>query len=178
MSWKSRQLGGTRVVTLLSTAGANPLTLTGTPATSSMSSPSGTTVGVIQGFKLSEWISTGEVWRPLGVNVMATTTITVTAPVFTLQKAPNLLTEVPVSAATGGAATGVLQVAPGSFYAAFTGGTATSTNVAPYTFAAADAAGDAWNIKVSTSPTAGAAVVSLHYALIDVAGISDAVTTL
>jgi hypothetical protein len=173
MSWKNRQLGGTRSVFLNAA-----LTLTSTPVSGSAAAPSAQTVGLIQGFKLSDWVSTGEVWRPLGINVHATTTITVTNPVATLQKAPLALTQTFVSAATGGVATIPLQVAPGSAYAPFTGGTATSTNVAPYTFAAADAAGDSWRVSIGTSPSAGAANLQLHYVLIDVAGISDAVTTL
>lgn len=173
MSWKNRQIGATKLVMV-----NYALTLTGTPASGSMASLTGTVPANIQGFKLSDWVATGEVMRPLAVQCHATTTITVTNPVYTLQKAPALLTQVFVSAATGGVATGSLLVAASSATYGFTGGTAIPTAVSPYTHAAADAAGDSWRILVSTSPTAGAANLGLHYVNIDVAGISDAVTTL
>jgi hypothetical protein len=173
MSWKNRQIGATKLCMLNYT-----LTLTGTPTTNTFASPTGTVAANIQGFKLSDWVSTGEIIRPLGVQVCATTTITVTNPVYTLQKAPAALTQTFVSAATGGVATGSLLVAPASAYYGFTSGTALPLAVSPYTFAAADAAGDSWRISVTTSPTAGAGNVGFHYVNIDVAGISDAVTTL
>lgn len=173
MSWKSRQLGSTKTAFLNAA-----LTLTGTPVTNSFASATGTVAANIQGFKLSDWVSTGEVIRPLGVNICSTTTITVTNPVYTLQKAPAALTQTFVSAATGGVATGSLLVAAASAYYGFTAGTAVPLAVSPYTFAAADAAGDSWRISVTTSPTAGAANILLHYVNIDVQGISDAVTTL
>lgn len=173
MSWKNRQIGATKSIFMNAA-----LTLTGTPTTSPVGAPLSQAVGNIQGFKLSDWVSTGEVWRPMGINVSATTSITVTNPVFTLQKAPAALTNVFVSAATGGVATGSLLVTPSAAYYPFTGGTTLPANQSPYTFAAADAAGDVWRVSVTTSPTAGAANVLLHYVNIDVAGISDAVTTL
>lgn len=173
MSWKSRQIGATKTAFLNAA-----LTLTSTPASGSFASATGTVAANIQGFKLSEWVCTGEVIRPLGLNVHATTTITVTNPVYTLQKAPAALSQSFVSAATGGVATGSLLVAPGSAYYAFTSGTAVPLATSPYTFAAADAAGDSWRVSVSTSPSAGAANLQLHYVNIDVAGISDAVGTL
>ena len=154
------------------------MTLTGTPTSGTFASATGTAIGNISGFKISDWVSTGEILRPLGVNVCATTTITVTNPVYTLQKAPAALSQTYVSAATGGVATGSLLVAGSSAFYAFTGGTTLPANVSPYTFAAADAAGDSWRVSVSTSPTAGAANLQLHYVNIDVAGISDAVATL
>ncbi len=180
MSWKSRQLGSTKAIQI-----ANALTITTAANSLGVSAPVNNVVGVIQGFKLSEWVSTGEVWRPLGVNVACTTTFTVVAPIFQLQKAPLALlgANTFVSAATGGAATGGpaaagLLVAPGNAYYPFSAGTATSTNVAPYTFAAADAAGDVWRVTLSTGVTAGVANLILHYVNIDVSGISDAVGTL
>lgn len=173
MSWKNRQIGATKLVMLNYT-----FTLTGTPNTNSYASVTGTAVGNIQGFKLSDWVSTGEIIRPLGVQACATTTITVTNPVYTLQKAPAALTQTFVSAATGGVATGSLLVAGASAYYPFTSGTVVPLNTSPYTFAAADAAGDSWRIAVTTSPTAGAGNLGLQYVNIDVAGISDAVATL
>jgi hypothetical protein len=180
MSIKSRQLGQTKIAPV-----AAALTITTGANTLGVSAPVSQTVGLLQGFKLTEWVSTGEVWRPLGINVIATTTFTVVAPIFTLQKAPLSLLggNTYVSAATGGVATGGpapagLLVAPGTFYYPFSAGTATSTNVAPYTFAAADAAGDCWRVTLSTGVTAGVATILLHYVNYEVAGISDAVTTL
>lgn len=183
MSMKSRQLGQTRIA-----FAATALTITTGALTLGISAPVGNAVGNIQGFKLSEWVCTGEVWRPLGVNIIATTTFTVVAPIFTLQKAPLALLGANsyVSAATGGIATGGpaaagLLVAPGTAYYAFTSGVASATqpaSVSPYTFAAADAAGDVWRVNVTTGVTAGVATIHLHYVNIDVAGISDAVTTL
>jgi hypothetical protein len=179
MSIKSRQLGQTKIF-----FAANALTITTGALSLGVSAPVGQTVGLIQGFKLSEWVTTNEVWRPLGVNVIATTTFTVVAPIFTLQKAPLALLggNTYVSAATGGVATGGpaaagLLVAPGTAYYPFTGGTATQTNIAPYTFAAADAAGDCWRVNVTTGVTAGVANLHIHYVNIEVAGISDALAT-
>src|SRR5215468_6611080 len=175
MSFKSRQLGGTKNVFLNAA-----LTLTSTPTTKSAASPSGIVASVIQGFKLSDWVSTAEVWRPLGVGITATTTITVTAPVYTLQKAPAALDQTFVSAATGGVATGTLLVATSnaSAFYGFSAGTASPTTASPYTFAAADAAGDSWRISVTTSPAAGAADIRLHYVNILVSGLTDAISTL
>lgn len=173
MSFKNRQIGATKIAFLNST-----LTLTGTPNSGSIASPTGIVAANIQGFKLSDWVATGEVLRPLGVNVHATTTITVTAPVFTLQKAPAALTQTFVSAATGGVATGSLLVAPASAFYGFTGGTALPLATSPYTFAAADAAGDSWRVSVSTSPSAGAANLQMHYVNILSSGITDAIATL
>ena len=172
MSAKSRQLGGTRAVRLTNTT----LTLTSTPTTPGACAPFGHTVALLQTGKLTDWVSTAEVWRPLGVQIMATTTITVTAPVYTLQKAANSLTTAPTfaSASSGGVATGTLQAAPNTNYYPFTT-YLTTAGVSNFT---ADAAGDNWAINVSTSPSAGAAHITLHYVCINSSGISDAVTTL
>jgi hypothetical protein len=105
---------------------------------------------------------TGEVWRPVGVIVQTTTTTTVTATAFTLRKNGT-------NAATGGIATmGAVRTAPFSEFCPFTN----------YTFTAADAAGDKWDVVVSTTSSAGVVEITLVYAVITVAGISDAVTTL
>jgi hypothetical protein len=180
MSIKSRQLGQTKVAQM-----ANALTITTAAVTLGFSSPNANNTQNIQGFKLSEWVSTGEVLRPLGINVAATTTFTVVAPIFQLQKAPLSLlgNNTFVSAATGGIAGGGpapagLLVAPGSFYYPFSGGTALPLATSPYTFAAADAVGDVWRVLVSTGVTAGVANIQMHYVNIDVASISDAIATL
>jgi len=151
------------------------LTLTSTPTTNGVGAPFGNTVTLIQNAKLSEWVSTAEVWRPVGVNVQATTTITVTAPVLTLQKAATSTTSNTFAAASaGGVATASLLAAGSASYFPFTS-YVTAAGVSNFT---ADAAGDVWRVSVGTSPSAGAANIQLHYVLIDVAGISDAVTTL
>lgn len=184
MSMKSRQLGQTKSV-LLATA----LTITTNAVTTGFASPNLNATQNVQGFKLSEWVSTGEVIRPLGINVAATTTFTVVAPIFVLQKAPAsaLGANTYVSAATGGIAGGGpapagLLVAPGSQYYAFSGAAVAAAGntlaLSPYTFAAADAVGDVWRVLASTGVTAGVANIALHYVNIDVVGISDAITTL
>ena len=176
MSWKNRQLGQTRMA-LLNTA----FTLTSTPVTNGVCAPFANTVALLQSSKLTDWVSTGEVWRPLAVQVQATTSITVTAPVLTLQKAPFVgTTQVPASASAGGVATATLLTAKSAGYCPFTdyvtgAPTAALPNATKFV---ADAAGDCWSISVTTSPSAGAATLSLAYVLIDVAGVSDAITTL
>lgn len=174
MSAKSRQLGGTRFVCLNSA-----LTLTGTPVCNGAGTPVSQTVALLQKTKVTDWVSTGEVWRPLGVMVQSTTSITVTAPVLTLEKAATSATSNTFAAASsGGIATASLLAAGSAKYYPFTdysAPTSTSPNATNFT---ADAAGDVWTVAVTTSPTAGAANIQLGYALINVVGISDAVTTL
>lgn len=157
MSWKSRQLGQTKNITLVGS-----VTTSAGNESVQVQAPTANTVGILTSNKLTEWVSIGEVWRPIGLQMITTTTTTVTAPKVTLRKNG-------VSAATGGvAATSAVQTAPHTEYISFTN----------YTFAAADAAGDKWSVLVTTTSTAGVQSYILHYALIDVAGISDAVTTL
>lgn len=172
MSWKSRQLGQTKTAFLNAA-----LTLTGTPTTNAFASPQSQTVALLQNAKLTEWVSTGEVLRPLGVQIQATTTITVTNPVFTLQKSAINPTGAPsfAAASSGGVATGTLLNAGNAQFYPFTSYINATTGGSNFT---ADAAGDQWRISVSTSPTAGAANILLHYVNIDAVGISDAVTTL
>ncbi len=111
---------------------------------------------------LTQYQSIGEVWRPVGVILQTTTTTTVAIPAFTLRKNGT-------NAATGGVATmGALRTAPFSEFVPFT----------DYTFAAPDAAGDKWDILTTTTSTAGAVEVTLVYAVIAVAGVSEAVSTL
>lgn len=171
MSWKNRQLGQSRLAFLNAA-----LTLTGTPTTNGVGAPFGTTVALIQSGKLSDWVSTGEVLRPLGVQIQCTTTITVTNPVFTLKKAASQPTGASTfnAASSGGVATGTLLTAGSAQYYPFT----TYLSAAGASLFTADAAGDQWAVTVSTSPTAGASNVQLNYVLIDIPGISDAVTTL
>ena len=164
MGWTKKYLGAGRFVSLGS------LTLSGANETIQVASPSGITVAFLQNARafagsyamaLTENVATGEVWRPLGVEFIYTTSTTVTAPAVTLRKNG-------VSAATGGVATGSIQTAPFSEYKPFTA----------YTFAADDVAGDKWSVLVTTTATAGVATVYLHYVHVAVAGISEAVTTL
>lgn len=164
MGWSKKYLGAGRMVSLGS------LTLSGANETIQVASPNGITTAFLQDAKaastgvaipLTDVIATGEIWRPLGVVFIYTTSTTVTAPAVTLRKNAT-------SAATGGVATGSIQTAPFSEYKPFTA----------YTFAAADAAGDKWSVLVTTTATAGVATIYLHYVCIPVAGISEAVTTL
>ena len=170
MSWKNRQLGQTRFTGFLNAA----LTLTSTPVSNGICAPFGQTIALFTSMKMQDWISTAEVWRPLGVQVASTTTITTTAPVITLQKAPNHATaNVYASASAGGVATAGLLVAASANYYPFT----TYTSAAGVSNFVADAAGDVWRLNVTTSPAAGAASIGFAYALIEVAGVSDALTT-
>jgi hypothetical protein len=174
MSIKSRQLGQTRAIRLTNTT----LTLTGTPTTPGAQAPFGNVVAFLQNSKLTEWVSTGEVWRPIGINLMVTTTATTPGSVFTLNKAASSTTAANTYAAasSGGltTVTAVTLTAPISLYLPFTS-YVTTAGASNFT---ADAAGDVWAVNVSTSPGAGAAHITLHYVLIEVAGISDAITTL
>lgn len=172
MSLKARQVGQTKCIPL---TGAT-LTLTSTPNTNSVGAPKSQVVAMLQNIKLTDWVQTGEVWRPLGVNVGATTTITVTPPQFTLQKAASAVDQSSgfAAASSGGIATGTLLTATSSAYYAFT----TYVSSSGGSLFTADAAGDSWRVNVSTSPSAGAATIQLHYVNINVAGISDAVTSL
>jgi hypothetical protein len=174
MSAKSRQLGGTRAVRLTNAT----LTLTGTPTTPGVQVPFGNTVALLQTGKLTDWVSTAEVWRPIGMGLMVTTSASTPGSVFTLNKAASSTSAAnSYAAASSGGVTTVTAVtltAPISLYLPFSS-YLTTAGVSNFT---ADAAGDVWAVNVSTSPGAGAAHISLHYVLINSAGISDAVTTL
>lgn len=172
MSLKARQVGQTKSIMLNGTT----LTLTSTPVSNSVGAPASNVVAFLQNAKLTDWVSTGEVWRPTGLQVSATTTITVTNPVATLQKAALALDQSSgfAAASSGGVATIALLVATSSRYHPFTT-YVTSAGVSNFT---ADAAGDSWRVSIGTSPSAGAATLQLHYVNINVQGISDAVTTL
>jgi hypothetical protein len=171
MSWKDRQLGQSKSILVT----GSPLTITGTPTTNGVQPPNGNAVALIQNCKLSDWVSTGEVWRPLGIQLLTTTSSTVTPPVFQIQKdtAGNNTPLVPTS---GGVTTAsAIRTAPFGEYLAFSSYVSTAGVL---NFAALDAAGDKWFVKNTVSSTAGAVMITLHYACINVAGISDAVTTL
>lgn len=170
MSLKARQVGQSKTIAL-----NMALTLTGTPTTNGAGAPLGNVVAFLQNSKLTDWVTTGEVWRPLGIQVQATTTITVTPPVAQLQRAPASTTSNTfASPSSGGVATMTLLVAGSARYYPFT----TYVTAAGASNFIADAAGDVWAVNISTSPTAGAANIQLHYCNINVAGISDAITTL
>lgn len=150
------RLGQTKTILV---SGA-PLTLTGTPTFAGAAMPSGNSAAFLKAQFLSEWVCTGEAWRVIGMQLYTTTTTTVTAPLFQVDRngTPNTSSTTTASA---------VRTAPFAEYLAF----------ASYT-PGADAAGDKWSIKCSTSPSAGAAMAALHYVNITVAGISTAVTTL
>ncbi len=169
MSWKNRQLGQTRFI------GLGPaVTVTGTNAAVGVQVPFGQTIALITTGKLAEWVSTGEVWRPLGLECQVTTTTTVTAPKFTLKKGIAGATETYAAASSGGvASTPAVRTAPFSDYCPFT----TYLSSAGVSGFIADAAGDKWTVATSTAAGAGAIVFQLGYICIDVAGISDALTT-
>lgn len=156
MGLVATRLGQTRAVPI---SGA-PLTLTGTPTFAGAQAPSGISTTFIQAQDLSQWVCTGEVWRVVGFQLYTTTTTTVTAPLFQVDKngTPNTSSTTTASA---------VRTAPFSEFLAF----------ASYT-PGTDAAGDKWSVKCSTSPSAGAAMAAIHYVEITVSGISTAVTTL
>ena len=143
------------------------------------------TPALVTGLKLTNWISSGEVIRPLGISIRCATTITVTAPQFTVQKAPLALTGASAfsSPSSGGVATASLLTAgSAAFYpltsyipvsVRFVDGITQATN-----FPTVDAVGDQWQFVVTTTATAGTGAITMHYVMLDVAGISDAVTTL
>ena len=95
---------------------------------------------------------------PVGVAYIITTGITVTDAKVTLRKNG-------VSAATGGVATLAIHASGADeLFAPFT----------PWTFAAADAAGQAWSVLVTTTSTAGVVnPVYLVYAVRDVIGVAE-----
>lgn len=164
MGWTSKYLGPGRFVSLGS------LTLSGANETIQVAAPSGLTVAFLQNARtvatdpampLTANMAPAEVWRPLGVEFIYTTSTTVTAPAVTLRKNG-------VSAATGGVATGSIQTAPFTEFKPFTA----------YTFAAPDAAADKWSVLVTTTATAGVATIYLYYVPVAVAGISEAVSTI
>lgn len=156
MGLVNTRLGQTKTILV---SGA-PLTLTGTPTFAGAQSPSGSSAAFLQAQFLSQWVCTAEVWRVVGMQLFTTTTTTVTAPLFQVDKngTPNTSSTTTASA---------VRTAPFAEYLAF-------ANYTPGT----DAAGDKWSVKVSTSPSAGAAMVMLHYVNITVPAISSAVTTL
>jgi hypothetical protein len=108
------------------------------------------------------------------VRVMTTTTSTVTIPVFQLQK-DTAGNGTPLVPSAGGSATSALRTATFDEYIPWT---TYVTTAGAMNFAAQDGVGDKWYVKVSTSPTAGKGALWLRYTCIEVAGVSDALTTL
>lgn len=165
MGWTNRYGTGLKSVLLgsITTSGANE--------SAQAVAPNGLIPAFLQDAKafatgpaipLTNWHQVNEVWRPVGVLLKTTTTVTVTIPAFVLRKNG-------VSASSGGVVTmGALRTAPFSEFLPFSA----------YQFAAADAIGDKWSILVTTTSTAGVVEATLFYATISVAGISDALTTL
>jgi len=171
MSVKSRQLGQSKTILVT----GSPLTLTSTPTSNGVQAPTGNAVALLQNTKIDEWVATGEVWRPIGVQVMTTTTTTTTAPVFQLQK-DTAGNNTPLAPSSGGVTTASsVRTAPYGEYFSFS---SYVTSAGALNYSAGDGAGDKWFVKCSTSPAAGAAMFTLHYVTINVAGISDAITTL
>lgn len=102
--------------------------------------PTGVSVPLLQAKMLTDRYGPNETWVPTGVAAVVSTTFTVTIPVLTLQKNG-------VAAATGGLASfgSLLAASVNEVFIPFT----------PWTFAAADAIGDAWSVVVSTAATVG-----------------------
>ena len=134
------------------------LTTTGANETLRAIEPSGISGPLLQAKFLTERFPPAETWVPVGVTYIITTGITVTDAKVTLRKNG-------VSAATGGFATlPIAALGANEVFAAFT----------PWTFAAADAAGQAWSVLVSTTSTAGVVnPIYLVYAVRDVIGVAE-----
>lgn len=172
MSIKSRQLGQTKNILIT----GSPLTLTGTPTTNGVEAPFSNATALLQNCKLTDWVTTGEVWRPMGIQLLTTTTTTAPAPVFQLQK-DTAGNNTPLVPSAGGVTTASAnRTAPFGEYLSFSSYVVAVSGVLNY--AAQDGVGDKWFVKCSTSPGAGAAMITLHYVTINVPGISDALTTL
>ena len=137
------------------------LDCTGGNETFKVITPSGIAMPLLQAKSLTAYYGPAETWVPVGVAYIITTGITVNAAVITLRKNG-------VSAATGGTASlPVHAINANETFAAFSN----------YTFAAADAAGDAWSVLVTTTSTAGVVnPVSLIYGIRVVGGIATGVT--
>lgn len=112
-------------------------------------------VPVLQRYFLTATFPQSEIWTPVGISYVITTGITVTDAVIQLMKngvAPNGPS---ATAAANGAAT--LPIAAAGANEIF-------VPFSDYTFLAADAGGDAWSVKVTTTSTAGIATSRLIYA--------------
>ena len=143
------------------------ITTSGAAETLRAIAPSGILPSLIQPKTLTERYSVAEVWVPVGLIYVITTGITTTAPVLQLRKngiAPNG----PSPVATAGIATiPIAALGPNELFQPFTN----------YTFAAADAAGDAWSVIPTTSSAAG--VINPVYIVFGgrvVPGVSDGVS--
>lgn len=152
MSFPYRYMSG------LHTANLGSLDTTAGNETLKVTTPSGDTDALLQHYNLTQYVGTGEVWRPIGIYYTVTTGITVNAAKVTLRKNG-------VSPSSGGVATLAIASATTTvLYAPFT----------DYTFAAPDAAADQWSVLVTTTSTAGVVnPVLLRYATIPVVGLSD-----
>lgn len=123
---------------------------------------------LLQSKLITERYSVAEVWVPVGVSFIVTTGITVTNPVLQLKKngvAPNG----PFAVALSGIATvtGLPAAGPNEIFLPLTN----------WTFAAADAPGDAWSLTPITTSTAGVInPVYLWYGIRVVPGVSDGVS--
>ena len=134
------------------------LTTTGGNETAKVKVPSGVSGPLLQAKFLTGRYGPAEVWVPVGLWYTITTGITVTDAKVTLRKNG-------VSAASGGVATlPIAALGADELFAAFS----------PWTFAAADAAGDQWSVLVTTTSTAGVVnPLYLAYALRDVINITE-----
>jgi hypothetical protein len=152
--------GGLQKANLLAPGGT--FVTSGATQSKQARSPSAISGPLLQAKFLTERYSLAEIWVPVGIIIVVSVTVTVTIPALTLRK--NL-----VSAATGGVATlpSLLAASIDEVFIPFT----------PWTFAAADAAADAWSVLVTTTSTAGTLnEISLVYGIRVVAGVSDGVT--
>lgn len=134
-----------------------PVTTSGTNATDRIGPGVGRTPALLQRFNVTDRIGIHSVWRPLGCYWNVTTATTVTAAVLTLRKnGVNI---------TGAIITVPVQAADQIWtYAPF-------PNYAP----GVDAAGDRWDLVVTTTSTAGVVEFTLEYAVIAVPGITETV---
>ncbi len=134
------------------------LTVSGANETATDISPSGITVALLQAKFLTGNYAPAEVYVPVGLWYIITTGITVNAAVVTLRKNG-------VSAATGGTA---------SLPVAASGANWKFAVFSSWTFAAADAAADAWSVLVTTTATAGVVnPVVLAYAIRAVPNVTE-----
>lgn len=138
------------------------LTVTGANETIKVVSPAAISGALLQSKFISERYSLAEIWVPVGLIYTVTTTMTVTNTIVVLRKNG-------VSAATGGLITIPFVAADATTEKPMIGFT-------PWTFAAADAAGDAWSVLVTQTSTAGVVSLVLVYGVRVVAGVSDGVT--
>lgn len=141
----------------LTSVSLGSLTLSGTNESARAAAASLIPAAVLNAFGLNDYHTTGEYWRPVGILAQYTTTTTVTPPVVQLWKNGAVADQ--GAGNTGGTATLELKTAPDAFFYPFTAYTPT-----------ADAAGDKWSVKVTTTATAGVATIIMFYATVPVVG--------